>query len=227
VTVLGIETATDICSSAVVIDSRVVSELSVDQPRIHAEVLLPQIEEVLQAARVRLDQIDGIAVSIGPGSFTGLRIGLGVAKGLAWASGKPLAAVPTMKALAGKTRRAGLLSESELLLTALYARRGEIYCRLDRMKAGMLVPVWNERAAAAADIVAELDEDNVVVTGDYSQLSLRHNMRTVTGEIAGCSAGAVALEGEEMLLHGGKAEVELLEPLYVMDFTPKLKQRVQ
>jgi hypothetical protein len=52
-------------------------------------------------------------------------------------------------------------------------------------------------------------------------------MRTVTGEIAGCSAGAVALEGEEMLLHGGKAEIELLEPLYVMDFTPKLKQRVQ
>ncbi len=228
-TILGIETATESCSSAIVVDGRVVGELVADRPRAHAELLLSQIEAVLSATGLTLQSLDGLAVSIGPGSFTGLRIGLSVVKGLAWVTGKPLIAVSTLRALARKSRDTGEPGESGLLLTLLAARKDELYCRLDRKTGGTLTTVWEERAGRAEEIVRELEGKRVVVTGDSSQLlavlGTADNFHILTGEASHCSAGPVALEGEAALARGESSDIRLLEPRYIKEFEPKLKQR--
>jgi tRNA threonylcarbamoyladenosine biosynthesis protein TsaB len=230
VRVLGIETATEACSSAIVLDGRIAAELTVDRPRAHAEILMSQIDSVLSATGLTMATIDAVAVSIGPGSFTGLRIGLSVAKGLAWVMEKPLIGIPTLRALARKARNAGEPGESGLLLGALDVRKGEIYCRLDAMRDGTLTTVWEERAGSVAEIFSELEGKGVAVTGTSAQVSaavgMFDNLHLIDGNLRQCSAGPVALEGEEALMRGQKDDISMVEPLYIRDFEPKVKGRL-
>ena len=99
-TLLGIETATAVCGVALVRDGEVLAEKAVEERYAHAEKLFGFLDDVLESSGVPLRELHGIAVSIGPGSFTGLRIGLSVAKGLHVATGIPVIPVPTMEALA-------------------------------------------------------------------------------------------------------------------------------
>jgi tRNA threonylcarbamoyladenosine biosynthesis protein TsaB len=226
-TVLGIETATVTCSAAVVVDGRIVAEVTMHRPRAHAEMLLSQIDEVLVSSGVKQDRIEGIAVSIGPGSFTGLRIGLSVAKGLAWATGKPVAGVSTLKALARKTLSARAIGENGLLLTVLDCRKGEVYCRLDRVHKGMTHQEWDDRSMRIAELLREIPETPVVATGETGQLreepGMSGEMTFLGGEAGRCSAGPVALEGEEYFLKGSGMDLPLLEPRYIHEFEPKVK----
>jgi tRNA threonylcarbamoyladenosine biosynthesis protein TsaB len=120
--VLGIETATSIASVGIVNADRVLTELEQPMRGSHARTLLPLIDAALAAAHCELGGLDLIAVSIGPGSFTGLRIGLSVAKGLALATGLRVVGVPTLEAYA---HRAG--PRPGLLCPVLDARKGEVY----------------------------------------------------------------------------------------------------
>ena len=120
--VLGIETATSIASVAIVNADQVIRELEQPMRGSHARTLLPLIDAALVAAQLELGGLDLIAVSIGPGTFTGLRIGLSVAKGLALATGLPVVGVPTLEAYA---HRAGV--RPGLLCPVLDARKGEVY----------------------------------------------------------------------------------------------------
>ncbi len=97
--ILGIDTATPFLALGVVEDDKVLSELRFNAGQTHAQILIPSIDRVLNEASLKLEELDGIAISIGPGSFTGLRIGLATAKGLCFASGKPLISVPTLDGL--------------------------------------------------------------------------------------------------------------------------------
>ena len=102
--VLAIETSTARCGVALTLDRRTVVERSIIEAHIHSEKLLTLVKDVLTEARIGMDKLDGVAVSIGPGSFTGLRIGLSSAKGLCVALDKPLATVPTFDAIASNAR---------------------------------------------------------------------------------------------------------------------------
>lgn len=101
---LAIETATDICSVAYVQKNKVLSEVTIYEPRRHAELLAPAIEEQSNRHNFQFTELDAVAVSIGPGSFTGLRIGLSIAKGLLFGTQVRLIAVPTLLASAWEVR---------------------------------------------------------------------------------------------------------------------------
>src|SRR5258706_14324961 len=101
--ILGIESATVVCAAAIIENGCVRSERTLIAPRIHSEKIISLIDESLDDANITPTELEGVAVSIGPGSFTGLRIGLSVAKGLAYALDKPIVAVPTLEALAANT----------------------------------------------------------------------------------------------------------------------------
>jgi tRNA threonylcarbamoyladenosine biosynthesis protein TsaB len=146
-TVLGIDSAAQEASVALVEDGAVVCEErhtplnsngpgSGKRPNNHTEILLPLIDIVLARSRTSIEQLSGISVSLGPGSFTGLRVGLATAKGLAYASGIPLVGVSTLLANAG---RAG--GTNALVASMLDARRGEIYGALFRVAAGKLARI--------------------------------------------------------------------------------------
>jgi tRNA threonylcarbamoyladenosine biosynthesis protein TsaB len=148
---LGIETATGIASVGIVGADHDATERAQPMRGSHARTLLPLIDDVLAAAGLGLRDLDLLAVSIGPGSFTGLRIGLSVAKGLALATGLPVVGVSTLEAYA---RRAG--PRPGLLCPVLDARKGEVYAAAFGWQAGEPVCVTAPAALAPERFAATL-----------------------------------------------------------------------
>ncbi len=124
---LLLETATAVCSVALAKDGTLLGIRESHSRNVHAERVSVFIEELLADAQLRPADLDAVAVSMGPGSYTGLRIGVASAKGLCYAIGKPLIAVPTLEAMAAGMRvRIG--AETALFCPMLDARRMEVYC---------------------------------------------------------------------------------------------------
>jgi len=120
--VLGIESASMVASAAIVEDGNLIAEYTVNHKKTHSQTLLPMIDEIVRMTEVNLNEIDGIAISAGPGSFTGLRIGSATAKGLGLALNKPLLHIPTLDAMAWQ-----LWGSDALICPIMDARRGQIY----------------------------------------------------------------------------------------------------
>jgi tRNA threonylcarbamoyladenosine biosynthesis protein TsaB len=126
VKVLAIDTATLTASAAIVVDGITLAEESV-RTGSHSEELMPMVARVMERAGLVPAQLDAVAVGAGPGSFTGLRIGMATAKGIAFAAGKPLWLGSSLAALAEAARRRGARG---LVVPVLDARRGEVYVGL-------------------------------------------------------------------------------------------------
>jgi len=120
--ILGIESASLVASVAIVTDDVITAEYTVNLKKTHSQTLLPMIDEIVKMLEVPLESIDAIAVSGGPGSFTGLRIGSATAKGLGLALNKPLIHVPTLDATAYN-----LFGASGLICPIMDARRNQVY----------------------------------------------------------------------------------------------------
>jgi tRNA threonylcarbamoyladenosine biosynthesis protein TsaB len=145
--VLALETATGFASVAVLRRGALLAELTSTGARPHSGRLLPAVDHVLAAAGLTLAGLGAFAVSIGPGSFTGLRVGVATLKGLAFGDARPVAAVPTLAALA-----AGAAASGEPVLACLDARRGEVYAAAFAPGGAPLVPegVFTPEALARA-----------------------------------------------------------------------------
>jgi tRNA threonylcarbamoyladenosine biosynthesis protein TsaB len=221
VIVLGIETATAVCGAAVVRDGIIRGEALVVEKYAHAERIVQLIDDSLRMSSVAIRQLDAFAVSIGPGSFTGLRIGLSVAKGLSYALEKPIVAVPTLRALAQRAVDANLVS-TRFILPAIDARRDEVYCQLFRREGDGIVPEAEELDYRLSGLVEQLVGNEITVTGDAVQkvkaAAQSIKWKFVEGEFAQCSAATVALLGEWMLMRGDVADAATLEPTYVKEF---------
>lgn len=215
-TVLGIETATLVCGAALSDDGRVLADRWVELRNVHAERLMSLVDEALRG--VGLPAVDAIAVSAGPGSFTGLRVGVSVAKGLAFAAGKPLVAVPTLTAIAERAARESV--EGELIVPLLDARQGEVYYQLFRREKGAVA--CGEPAAGRVDeVLAQVAGKDVLFTGEAAARAVEAAggaVRSAEKAIARCSAGMIALLGEMMARDGLTVEPGLLEPRYIKEF---------
>jgi len=123
VKILAVEAAANVCSVALIEDERLLGELTVNNKKTHSQVLMPMLELLLSQASVDMDAVDAFAVSAGPGSFTGLRIGVASIKGLAYAANKPVYGVSTLEAMAYK-----LPYCSRVIVPIMDARRGQVNC---------------------------------------------------------------------------------------------------
>jgi len=130
---LGIDTATDRASVALAIPGRATAEREIAGSRRHAAALLPLIVELLQEAGMPLAALDALAVSDGPGSFTGLRVGATVAKALVRARGLPLWTAPSLL-----VRAAGVAGEGQTVLALADALRGDVYAAAYRFAGGVI-----------------------------------------------------------------------------------------
>ena len=197
----------------VVRDGVVLAEAAEHESRSHAPALPLLVARVLADAGLGLQALDALAVSIGPGSFTGLRIGLGYAKGVAFARHVPLVAVPTLEALAWVAEAA----PGERICAALDARKGEVYAALFAATAAGPRRLTPDLAVRPAELAARLEPPCVLV-GDAG---------TVYGNVlVGRAAirpfathhprgGIVARLGWQRLLAGEVANPGDLEPVYV------------
>ncbi|MET3982044.1 tRNA threonylcarbamoyladenosine biosynthesis protein TsaB [Mucilaginibacter sp. UYP25] len=125
--ILQIETATTSCSVALANKGRVLAFKEMNQRNIHAEVITVYIDEILAASKVTYADLDAVAVSCGPGSYTGLRIGVSTAKGLCFALDKPLISVETLAAMATGVVADNNIGSDVLLCPMIDARRMEVY----------------------------------------------------------------------------------------------------
>ena len=126
--ILSMETSTAVCSVALHDNGRLVALMEVHQEYSHASKLATLVSELMRVAEIKIDKIGAIAVSSGPGSYTGLRIGTSLAKGLCYSLDIPLVAIPTLKILA---RAVSNISSADAFLCPLIdARRMEVYCQL-------------------------------------------------------------------------------------------------
>jgi tRNA threonylcarbamoyladenosine biosynthesis protein TsaB len=184
--VLALETATSFASVALLRRGALLAELTTTGARPHSERLLPAVDHVLGAAGVALAEVGAFAVSIGPGSFTGLRVGVATLKGLAFGDARPVAAVPTLAALAAS---AGCSAEP--VLACLDARRGEVYAA-----------AWAPGATARAPLVPE---------GVFTPAALaRVAPRSCT--LVGCPGEEAVLESVRAALGGGARLAEPAPP---------------
>ena len=160
--VLGLDTATASTAVAIVDGERVLARGCIDDRR-HSVNLLPVMQEVLERAGVARDELSAVAVGLGPGSFTGIRIGLTVAKTLAYVLGKPLVGVSSLKALA-----LGALEQAEVL-KQLRVGQCQICCAADALKS----EVYSARFRVASDgRLQQLESEGARDPSDWA-LSLR------------------------------------------------------
>ncbi len=214
--ILGIETSTKTGSVAVVSESGVVAQYSLNIEVTHSERLMSTVDRVLTDTGLVIADLDGFAVAIGPGSFTGLRIGLATVKGLALATGKPVAAVPTLQALARN-----LPFASYPVCPLLDARKNEVYAALYRFEGAVPVQVMQEAAVPLGELAAKLSGPTIF-TGEASVLYRRELEQQLGGRALFApltavlpSAAGVAELGLALIKSGKQAEPDGLAPLYI------------
>lgn len=138
--ILAVDTATEACSAALLVGEQVFARYE-EAPRDHTRKILPMVQSLLDESGLALSDLDAIAFGRGPGSFTGVRIGIGVAQGLALGADKPLIGISTLAAMAqGAYRRDG----AEQVLAAIDARMNEVYFGRFTLSEGLMVPQQEE-----------------------------------------------------------------------------------
>jgi tRNA threonylcarbamoyladenosine biosynthesis protein TsaB len=225
--ILQIETATTVCSVALAKDGRVIGFKQVDQRNIHAEVITVFIDELLTAAGITYNNLDAITVSCGPGSYTGLRIGISTAKGLCFSLDKPLIAIETLESMAqGVLDNPALLSNSNFPLSTLLlcpmidARRMEVYTAIFNAKGENIRPT-------AAEIIDEnsfadlLKNNQILFFGDgadkcQTTLGNNPNAHFLTGFTN--SATHLTKKAFEKFKLKDFENVAYFEPYYLKDF---------
>lgn len=156
--ILAVDTTTPSGSVAVLEDDRLLAETDVESPSTHSARLLAAIDLLLGSLRLDIKDMDGYAVSPGPGSFTGIRIGLSTVKSFAFASGKAVAPVSSLQALAWKLRD----EPAGLVAPLLDAKKGEIYAALFEVRAGRLKEIIPQGAYAPEQFLARLPAGRAV-----------------------------------------------------------------
>lgn len=224
--VLAIDTATWRCSVALVQDDVVLAERAERTTSNHAGTLPRLVEETLRSAATTLDRDDALAVTIGPGSFTGLRIALGFAKGIAYAGGHRLLGVPTLDALA-----LAAPPTPGRLCTVLDARKREVYAAVYERSETGLVRLGDPVAIAAETLARRLDGpctfigDAVEPYGEVFTSVLGAGAVLLSSELHPPSAAAAARLALARLRRSGEGdELETLEPRYLRPPEAELTQ---
>lgn len=222
--VLAIEASTTSGGIAIVEDQMVRGSVSFTTATLYSQRLLPSLEWLMARCALNLEDLSGIAVSIGPGSYTGLRIGLSAAKGLAYAAGLPLVGIGTMEALACRASSSGMAGLPVCAL--LDARQGGVFAGLFMVRDDGVtgIHVTRERAdhAGSLEALSAWISEPTIFAGDAAlkfrpQLLELFRDNFVAAHVLRnlpC-AEEVALLGMQRLARGEKDDLMLLEPDYL------------
>ncbi len=161
--IFGIDTCCNAATAAIIDDKKMVAQTVLNQGRTHSQIMMPQIEEMFKIAELDPGEIDAFAAAQGPGSFTGVRIGVATAKALAQATKKPCIAISTLEALAYSSKHF-----DGIAAPILDARRDQVYNALFDCKRGSMTRMTEDRALALCSLLEELDslDRDVIFMGD-------------------------------------------------------------
>ena len=216
--ILALETSAKAVSAAVTEDGRVLASGYQDTGLTHSRTLMPIVEHIMKNAEITMAEISAVAVAVGPGSFTGIRIGVSAAKGLAFAASIPAVGVSTLAAMARNAAFA-----DGLVVCAMDARRNQIYNALFEAKNGALTRLTPDRAIGLDELSEELRGDSrpKIVVGDGGRLCAEAlaaadvACRLAPPHLVMQHAVSVALEAEEAARKGGLVSAQELLPVYL------------
>ena len=214
--ILCLETATPSCSVALVHNGEVLACEEDPKGQNHSEKITLFIDKVMKTAGISYDQLDAVAVSMGPGSYTGLRIGVSTAKGICYAVSKPLIAVETLEAMAYGGRNKGIL------IPMIDARRMEVYAAIFDENVNKIKDT--EAVIIDENSFSELKKDHhLYLFGDgadkCAELFETDNKITVIKEFY-CSARYMNVIAQRKLDAKDFVDVAYFEPFYLKDFVP-------
>jgi len=216
---LAIESSGLVASAAIATESTLLAEYTVNFKKTHSQTLLPMVDEIVRMTGLDLKEIDAIAVSAGPGSFTGLRIGSATAKGLGLALDKPIVPVPTTQGIA-----ANLYGTEGIICPLMDARRNQVYTGLYRYnKAGFQI-VEDQMAVLVDEIIDKVNAYGEPVTylGDgveaFAEILLEKTTVPFSFAPMHCSkqrAGALAMRAVDLFTEGKYENADEHEPDYL------------
>ena len=199
---LAFESSAKAASVALCEDERLISQVIQCSGLTHSRTLLPMAEDLLKNAETEMKQIDCFAVAHGPGSFTGIRIGIATVKGLAWAAEKPCVGVSTLASMAWNGAAAG-----GLVCAVMDARRSEVYNALFRIEDGRPVRLCPDRAISLSALTEELRErgEAPFLVGLFQGAASRPPYPAGESPLAECLGRGYGGRGEDALLLPGAA----------------------
>lgn len=222
--ILALDTCTEMCSAAVQKNGDLFEQTTLTQ-RGHSDIVLGMIEAVLEQAGISLKQVDLLAFGRGPGSFTGVRIGVGVAQGIAFARQLPVVPVSTLAAVA---QRAIDEHGATRVAVALDARMGEIYAAHFRAENGLAVACDQERVCAPEDF-KPFDSSNWFAAGSGWQEYGEALQTIFNGQLEGKdtallpTAAAMAKLARDLAVKGNTIAADQAVPVYLRDNVAKKK----
>ena len=217
-------------SAAVVENGKVLCSGYQDTGLTHSRTLMPIVEGILKNTDLTIHDCDVIAVAAGPGSFTGIRIGVAAAKGLAFGADKPAVGVSTLAVMARNVAHV-----DGLVICAMDARRQQIYNAVFEAKDGQLTRLCADRAISLADLTEEVKNNPLpkIIVGDGAHLCYNYlseqgvSCRLAPPQLIMQNAISVALEAEALAQRGETVSAQELQPVYLRPAqAQKLKDRI-
>lgn len=217
-TILAIDSSAKAASVCIANEEKIIGEFFINTSLTHSQTLMPMTEQLLKNTEMTIDEVDAIAVNAGPGSFTGVRIGVAAAKGLAFPKDLPCVSVSTLESMAYN-----LLGCDCTVCAVMDARCSQVYNAMFKVKGDTIERLTEDRALSLSDLLLEIKqhEEKVLIVGDGAEITYRFlkdeapnavlaaiNKRTQT-------ASSVALAAFEKLSENKTQTAAELMPVYL------------
>lgn len=217
--ILSLECSATPASVCISENGKILSCAFINVKTTHSQTLLPMVNNSLSVANINLSDIEAIAIAAGPGSFTGIRIGIAAVKGLAIKENLPCVPVSTLEAMAHLFK-----SQNAVICAVMDARCNQVYNALFRVNNGIITRLCDDRALMCSELAQELknlnNEDNIIITGDGADLFYEfvrdlENVNIAPENLKYQSAVGVALCAQNKILDGDTVSQSELLPVYL------------
>ena len=216
--ILAVDTSATAASVAVAEENKLIGEFSINTALTHSQTLMPMVDELLKNTGLSVNDMDAVAVNAGPGSFTGVRIGVAAVKGIAFPKNLPCVSVSTLESMAYN-----MLGNDCIVCSVMDARCSQVYNALFRVKDCTVTRMTDDRALSLADLKNELQNINkkVVLVGDGAVLCSKflgeelENIMLAPFNNRIQTASSVAYAAFEKINNGETVKADELMPVYL------------
>lgn len=216
--ILAVDTSATAASVAVAEENKLIGEFSINTALTHSQTLMPMVDELLKNTGLSVNDIDAVAVNAGPGSFTGVRIGVAAVKGIAFPKNLPCVSVSTLESMAYN-----MLGNDCIVCSVMDARCSQVYNALFRVKGCTVTRITDDRAISLTDLKNELQNINekVVLVGDGAVLCSKflgeelENIMLAPFNNRIQTASSVAYSAFEKINNGETVKADELMPVYL------------
>lgn len=217
-TILAIDSSAKAASVCIANEEKIIGEFFINTSLTHSQTLMPMTERLLKNTKMTIDEVDAIAVNAGPGSFTGVRIGVAAAKGLAFPKNLPCVSVSTLESMAYN-----LLGTDCVVCAVMDARCSQVYNAMFRIKGETVERLTDDRALSLSDLLLEFKQtdERILIVGDGAEITYDFLKNEASNAVLAPknrrtqTASSVALAAFQKLFEGKTQTAAELMPVYL------------